>query len=119
MKEELTVGDRVYEILKVLQEGDGLITGQEMARMAEQEGANLGQEDAEYILEHQKEISDGMNDLCFYFPGWRHPDGQGSIACLYTDSDVSIFGVHTTWQHGWHGKNNKIDHKDQLLRRKK
>lgn len=60
------------------------INGEEMARRAVTLDANLGQEDAEYLLEHQDEIPAELRGLYLVFPGtkWRDADGCRRVPFL-------------------------------------
>lgn len=76
------------ELVPFLREGEEWVEGEEMVRRARIEfDANLGQEDAEYILEHTAEIPAEFKDFYLVFPGtvWQDSDGYRHVS--YLDSD--------------------------------
>lgn len=76
---------RDLELVPFLKGGEDYINGEEMARRARMElDANLGQSDAEYMLEHQDEIPAEFRKYYLVFPGtvWRDADGDRYVPYL-------------------------------------
>lgn len=100
---EITVGGRTYEILSFLREGEDCVPGCAMVARAEKVGANLRKEDCEFLLAHQDEIPPVLRSkIVFVFPGWRHPDAPGKVACL-TWGGGSWYQFWHWLVYVWHG----------------
>lgn len=74
------------ELVPFLRLGESTIRGYDLIGRARYEfDADLGQEDAEFILEHQEEIPEEFRQ--FYLPFtatvWRYPDGALYVPCLF------------------------------------
>lgn len=83
---EPTVVDAAkLELVAFLREDESSTNGEELARRAIELKANLGQRDAERLLESQHLIPVGWRGNTLVFPGtkWRHPDGYRLV--LYLD----------------------------------
>ncbi len=76
------------EPVPFLCDGEGSILGYDMLGRARYDtlliGTNLGQEDAEFLLEHQREIPAELRQFILVFPGtvWRRPGGNLYVPCL-------------------------------------
>lgn len=72
------------ELYSCLKGGEGFITGDVMIERAE---VVYGQEDAEWLLEHQKEIPKEWQGHYIVFTGtvWQDSDGDRLVACLRWD----------------------------------
>ena len=72
------------EIVPFMKPGQAFVRGEDMVRRAIQLEASLGQHDAEYLLEHQDEISVEFKRYYLVFPGtvWRGRDGGRFVPCL-------------------------------------
>ncbi|GEM_PF-5152331 len=70
------------EIVNIIQRGKPL-PPDVAVRMAKERGANLGHNQAKYLLEHQKEIPKGAKSF-LVFPGniWQDPSGDHRVPCL-------------------------------------
>lgn len=77
-----TVGDRTYELVPFLKEGEESIIGEEMLKRAKGLGAECGEEDGKYILEHEKEIPESVQKKYLIFINWRNPDDPRDVAYL-------------------------------------
>ena len=76
--------------ISFLKKGENYINGEEMVRRARTElDANYGQEDAEWLLEHQDQIPTEFRKFYLVFPGtiWRGSRGRRSVPYLYWDGD--------------------------------
>lgn len=64
---------------------ESYITGKELQKRARKLNANLGQHTAEYLLEHQDEISEDWRDTYLVFPGtvWRRSGDIRLVPCLH------------------------------------
>jgi hypothetical protein len=108
---EITVGGRVYEILSFLREGEKSVPGDVMVSRAKELGANLGQEDCEFILAHQADIPAALrNKVIFVFPDLRRPDVRENVAYLYWVDDG--------WYRLWNWLSDDWFGNARLLRRK-
>ena len=77
---EMTIAGRTYDILGFLRGDEKYVKGDVMVARAKEMDANLGEEDARYILEHQDEIPVALRDkVAFVFTYWRHPDGPEHV----------------------------------------
>jgi len=93
---EVKIGDRTYELLKILRDGETRISGSALVERAKEMDAHLGEEDARYIMEHQGDIPVALRGkIDFVFLGWRRPDGPDDVACLYWYGGV--------WNQSWRG----------------
>lgn len=83
---ELTLTDPAnLEAVPFLKSGESSINGEEMVRRARQElRINLGQHDAEFLLEHQNKIPQELRKYALVFTGtvWRDPRGDRCVAYL-------------------------------------
>ncbi len=80
---EFTVGDRTYELVPFLKEGKGDVSSDTMVARAKEMGADLGEEDGTFILEHQDEIPrEYQGKFWLVFTAWRLPSSPRNIACL-------------------------------------
>ena len=73
------------EGVSFLKGSEGYVSGEEMVRRARIElDANYGQEDAEWLLEHQDEISVELRKFYLVFTAtvWEAPDGRRHVAYL-------------------------------------
>ena len=76
--------------ISFLKEGESSVGGEEMVRRARVElDANYGQEDAEWLLEHQDKISAELQKFYLVFPAtvWQDRYGYRRVPCLYWDGD--------------------------------
>lgn len=70
--ERFAIGNRVYELIDILEGNENRISGYEMIKRAKKFHANLGKEEGQFILGCQDEIPEIFWDLSLYFPQW-HP----------------------------------------------
>ncbi len=83
---EFKVGDRVYEILNFLKGGEKRIIGHEMVKRAVEMNAHLGEDDGQYLLDHQQDIPEAFRGkVYFVFTGWFRFNGRSLIYCVYWD----------------------------------
>lgn len=108
----MTVGDRTYDILGFLKEEDqGSVVGKVMVRRAKGMDANLGEDDGQYLLDHQEDIPVALRGkVVFIFPAWRHPGDSDYVAC------VGWYGDR--WSRHWHWLGSDFCDGGRLLRRK-
>ncbi len=81
---EMTIGDRVYEILGFLKEGEESIVGHEMIKRAAEMKANLGEDNGRYLLDHQQDIPESL---------------RGKIYFAFTD--FCVFWLDGCWVGRW------------------
>ncbi len=72
------------KLLSFLKRGESYVDGEVMKKRAEEEKANFGQKDAEWLLAHQSEIPKEFRKYYLVFPGtvWQDPDGRRCVAYL-------------------------------------
>ena len=65
--------------------GEKYVKGDELRRRARVQDANLSQQHAEYILEHQEYIPEEFQDIYFIFPGtvWQNKVNKKVMPCLF------------------------------------
>ncbi|MEX1061791.1 MAG: hypothetical protein WEC39_01625 [Patescibacteria group bacterium] len=82
--QEIVVPASLLEATTFLRRGESSISGEEMRRRSVELGANLGQRQAEYLLDHQEEIPKEWRAFYLVFPGtfWRDRDGDLEVPCL-------------------------------------
>ena len=76
------------DLVPFLRNGESNIEGEEMLRRARTDlNANYGQEDAEFLLEHQAEIPVEFRKFYLVFPAtvWRGSGGGRDVSYLYWD----------------------------------
>lgn len=76
---------RDLELVSFLKKGEYRVKGATVERRAAELNADLGQEDAEYLLEHQDEIPIEFQKYRLIFPGtvWERWDSSGGNALPY------------------------------------
>lgn len=90
---EFTIGNRTYELVPILAEGESSVSGGTMVARAQELGANLGQEDGQFILEHQDEIPQEFRGRIYLvFTAWRFPSLPQYVAYL-------LWHGHRWYQH--------------------
>lgn len=101
---EFTVGDRTYELVPILKTGETSVSTETVLERASELKAELGQEDGEYILRHQRDDLGGLGDRsCMVFPRWRGPGGRLSVAFL--DRRDGEWRLDFVWLgRGWYGR---------------
>ena len=112
MPTEMTIDDHIYDILHFLKGGEKSIVGHIMVNRAKKMNANLGEDDGQYLLEHQQDIPVALRGkVIFVFPDWRRP-GNPEHAC-YVYWNVGRWVQDWGWldDGDWNGH-------DRLLRRK-
>lgn len=88
------------DLISFLRDGESSANGEEVTHRARIElDANYGQEDAEFLLEHQEEIPEEFRQFYLVFPAtvWRSSHGRHNVSYLYW---------HRNWWHlgfGWLG----------------
>src|SRR3989344_4142449 len=72
------------------------VKGDLMATRAVELDANYGQEDAEWLLEHQDMIPVELRSYYLVFPAtkWRGLDSRRYVPCLYWDGDRWVLDFH-------------------------
>jgi len=83
-----------FNLVPFLGGGDSYIEGDSMAARAIELGANLGQHDAEYLLENQQLIPTELRSILLVFPGtkWRDFDDSIRVPCLgWRDDRWALF----------------------------
>ncbi|MBU1615803.1 hypothetical protein KJ693_10930 [bacterium] len=93
---EMTIADRIYDILGFLRGDEKSVVGHTMVERAKEMNANLGDDDGQHLLDHQSEIPVALRDkVVFVFTGWRRPDDSEHVYCVYWDDDRWV--VHWRW----------------------
>ncbi len=73
---EMDIGERTYDILNFLLDSERSVTGQKIVERAKDMDAHLGEEDAQYILDHQKDIPVALRGKVFMFTDWTSVGGD-------------------------------------------
>jgi hypothetical protein len=112
MPTTMTVGVRTYDILGFLQGDEMSVVGHTMVSRAKEMSAHLGQDDGQYLLDHQQDIPVALQGkIAFVFTDWRHPDDSEKVYCICWDGHRWMQG----W--GWLGDGSWYS-SDRVLRRK-
>ena len=110
---EMTIGDRVYEIIGFLKGNETNIVGHEVARRAKEMKATLDLDDAEYLMHHHLDIPQILRGrVKFVFSDWCRPGDPnlGFYVYWFCGNWVRGTGIwfgHDTWGYS-----------DRLIRRK-
>lgn len=105
----LTLGDRVYELVPILQPVEDSISGDEMVKRAHQLNANLGEEDARHIIRLCRQIPVELQEYALIFTGWRHSGLSRLVAYLH-----SMEGL---WFKRWESLSSNYSEGEYLVRR--
>ncbi len=72
------------KLLSFLKRGESYVNGEVMKKRAEEQKANFGQKDAEWLLAHQSEIPKEFRKYYLAFLGtvWQSSDDDRCVACL-------------------------------------
>ncbi len=109
---EIKVGDRTYELLGFLKGDEEIISGNGMVRQAKEMLAHLGEDDGQYLLDHQQNIPENFRGkVYFVFTNWHRPDGSGDVCYVYWDDD--------RWIGGWVSHNDYYQRDAGLILRRK
>ncbi|MDD4900866.1 MAG: hypothetical protein PHS62_01985 [Patescibacteria group bacterium] len=88
----MVVGGRTYEIVKIPTKGVAPVPGHIMVGRVQELNVNLGQEDGEHILQHQKDIPKSLQGrVGFVFPAWRHSSEEFGEGIFVVDWDISLW----------------------------
>ncbi|MBI2010890.1 MAG: hypothetical protein HYS89_01500 [Candidatus Colwellbacteria bacterium] len=73
------------ELVSFLRRGESYVSGETMRERVREEGASLGQRQAEYLRVHQEEIPSEWREFYLVLPGtvWRDRDGDLYVPYLY------------------------------------
>ncbi|MBI2033928.1 MAG: hypothetical protein HYT13_02415 [Candidatus Liptonbacteria bacterium] len=100
---------RDLEIVPFLKKGESYVNGEEMVRRARVEfDANYGQEDAEYVLEHEAEIPKEFRPYYLVFPGTVWQASRGGRHVPYLDGDGSRWSLDWDWLRGAWGLSGRL-----------
>ena len=93
------------ELLSFLKSGESFVSGNTMADCAKENGANLGQRQAEYLLSHQEDIPQEWRQYYLVFPGtvWQAAHGYRGVPCLGWDGgrwDLRFGWLGSVWDAG-------------------
>ncbi len=107
----ITIGDRTYDLLGFLKGDEESVKGDVMVKRAKKMGANSGQDDGQYLLDHQAEIPEALRGkVAFIFTDWRRPGDSRHVA--FVGWRGGCWSRHWDWLgDDWHGFG-------RLLRRK-
>lgn len=77
----IVLGDREYELLPILRDGEETITWAQLTQRAQTLSAQLGEEDVELFLTHQVEIPIELEKLGLIFTEWHLVRGYPCLRC--------------------------------------
>jgi len=92
IKETQLFSPNQLECVSFLEEGESFVTYEELVKRAEKIRADLGQRQAEHLLEHQEEIPKEWQQYCLVFLGtvWIEKSGSRHCSYLYFDGHWSL-----------------------------
>jgi hypothetical protein len=99
----LAISGREYDILTFASEVEQMVSGHTMVDRAVFMEADLGEEDGQYVLDHQQDIPVLFRGrIEFVFTSWRRRENNEDIHFISWDSDKSRW-VKTFWllTEGW------------------
>ena len=92
---EMKIGDRIYEILAPLKESEKRILHRKMLERVLEMKANSGEDDGQYLLNHQENIPVVLQGkVAFIFPEWHNHDHPEYVCYIYWKDGCWITG----WQ---------------------
>ena len=98
LPQEMTVGDRTYEILGFHEEGERSVDGQTVVRRVSEIDANPNKEAGEHLLKHQHQIPVELRGNTFVFTNWRRDYANPGDICT-----IHWNGKHWMRQWQWIG----------------
>lgn len=109
---EFAIGGRVYRFFSFYTESDRhWVNGREMLSRGREQGAVMGEEDAQFLLLHQEQIpTDLRGKVVLAFPLWRKPDVKADFVAY-------ILWCEDRWVQHWHRLCNLWSHSHVLVRR--
>lgn len=109
---EMNLGKRVYDALGFLQGQEVEIFGDVMVDRVTVMNADLGEEDMDYLVDHQDEISAAFRDkVIFVFTSAQHPGKPGNIFFIFWSHGSS------RWCLGWDLLGGRWGKKHMVIRR--
>jgi hypothetical protein len=115
----LIVGNRTYDILSLIHDGEDSVSGEVFVGRAETTGASLDSEDCKYILDHQSDIPVVLRERAqFVFTNLRHHLDEEFVACVVWGGE---FRSGDCWKVEWcrfRGPGYKSDNLSLILRRR-
>ena len=108
----MTIGNRSYDILAILREGDGKsVLGTAMVERAIEMSAHNGKGECCHLLEYQAEIPVALRGkVAFIFTDYRHPDDPEDVAYVDWSGD--------RWVQCWYWLDSDFHGICRVLRRK-
>lgn len=101
---EMTIKDRIYDILGFLREDEMFVVGQTMIERAIEMDAHRGEDDAQYLLDNQEDIPVSLRGkVMFVFTDLLRNDRFGMVTyVLYVvwDEDSRQWGLGGHWHGG-------------------
>jgi len=84
------------QLVSFLEQGEEYVNGTVMRQRATQRNANLGQQHAEWLLEHQKDIPETWRNHYLVFPGtvWCTREGALLVPCFLWAGAQWCLGFH-------------------------
>jgi len=109
---DMHIGNRVFsEPLNFLTGNETSVVGHIMVKRAVEMDANLGEDDGQYLLDHQDDIPKELRGkVVFVFTDWRHPDAS--------DGDYYVFWRGGRWVRYWGWLDGHWGGSNRVLRRK-
>lgn len=99
----LTLGDRVYTLVPFLEGNEVSVLGDEMVERAKRLNANLGEDDAQWILNHQEEIpAELRGNITLVFTAWRNSSDPRYVTYLHYNNGQWIAYLRKL-DYPWHG----------------
>lgn len=98
------------ELVSFLFSGEGFITGEELVQRAKKMHTNLGQRQAEYLLDHQDQIPGEWRQYYLIFPGtiWRSHHGNPFVPYLDFDRLRGRWVLNFRWLNRGFGVSSRL-----------
>lgn len=107
----IKVGDRTYELFGFLKRDEKNIVGHEMVKRAVEMNAHCGQDDGQYLLDHQEDIPQNLRGkIYFVFTNWSRPYSFDEVCYIHWKDGRWVGDWWLTWTGQW-------DSDGQVLRR--
>lgn len=89
----VTLGGRIYEFISLMNtRSSRRVSGLEVVQLASELEADLGEEDARWIMNYQSEIPTKLRlDTALVFTNWFCPGWPGVIAYVIWDVDIEFW----------------------------
>jgi hypothetical protein len=106
---------RNYYVLTFLRGTESCIKHDLMLSRVSSMGANLGEDECRYLLEHQQDIPKRLRRFEMAFTGWRSPHECRDVSHIYWH--LPLMEDTLRWVQNWYSFYNGWDNRTRVLRR--